>query len=129
MSSCILDASAILALLLEEDGAGVVADRLVGGLLSTVNLCEVVSFYARNHVAQDDIQDLIDTLPLELIELDAEVAMAAGLMRSITDRAGLSLGDRVCLAHAKLLEKPVVTADKAWSQVAMKLGVELILIR
>ena len=84
MSSCILDASAILALLLEEDGAGVVADRLVGGLLSTVNLCEVVSFYARNHVAQDDIQDLIDTLPLELIELDAEVAMAAGLMRSIT---------------------------------------------
>ncbi|UHD45841.1 hypothetical protein LUX29_00850 [Aureimonas altamirensis] len=52
-----------------------------------------------------------------------------GGRRSIWNEAGLSLGDRVCLAHAKLLKKPVVTADKAWSQVATKLGVELILIR
>lgn len=52
-----------------------------------------------------------------------------GGRRSITDKAGLLVGDRVCLAHAKLLKKPVVTADKAWSHFATKLGVELILIR
>lgn len=38
--------------------------------------------------------------------------------RPLTRDAGLSLGDRACLALARRLDAPVLTADTAWQGVA-----------
>jgi|GEM_PF-2780485 len=41
--------------------------------------------------------------------------------------AGLSLGERACLALALALGRPLVTADRVWGN--LDVGVEVILIR
>jgi PIN domain nuclease of toxin-antitoxin system len=50
-------------------------------------------------------------------------------MRTITDRAGLSLGDRFCLAQARRSGAAALTADRSWRVLAAPLGVEVELIR
>jgi len=52
--------------------------------------------------------------------------IAAGLWR-VSHRAGLSLGDRACLALGKTLGYAVVTADRVWE--SLDAGVEVVLIR
>jgi PIN domain nuclease of toxin-antitoxin system len=55
--------------------------------------------------------------------------MEAGLMRPIGEAAGLSLGERMCLAQAKRVGVKTFTADRAWRRVATSLGVAVELIR
>ena len=50
-------------------------------------------------------------------------------MRTLTDRIGLSLGDRFCLALARRTGLAALTADRAWSEVAEALGIAVTLIR
>ena len=65
------------------------------------------------------------TLILEpLTETDCiEIA----LLRPLTKASGLSLADRACLALAKRLDIPVLTADRSWAD--LNLGVAAQLIR
>ena len=58
MTSFVLDASAILALLLGEPGADKVRSGLDGSVMTTVNLAEVVSHYAKLGAARHDIEAL-----------------------------------------------------------------------
>jgi ribonuclease VapC len=44
-------------------------------------------------------------------------------------RSGLSLGDRVCLALARSLSAPPMTADRSWELWADELEVDVRLIR
>lgn len=43
-----------------------------------------------------------------------------------TRQLGLSLADRACLALARQLSLPVLTADHAWAEAALELEVKLI---
>jgi ribonuclease VapC len=44
-------------------------------------------------------------------------AIEVARLRPLTRDAGLSLGDRACLALARRLDAPVLTADSAWVDV------------
>ena len=66
--------------------------------------------------------DLVAILPL-----DEPQAQEAARLRPSTRAAGLSLADRACLALAKSLALPVLTADHAWS--ALQVGVTVEVIR
>ena len=125
----VLDASALLAALLDEPGRERVDAVISGAIMSTVNLAEVVGHFARLGADRSAIDLLLGGLPLTFVEPDTELAVEAGLMRSVGETAGLSLGDRFCLAQAKRSESVAVTADRAWQGVAAKLGVTVELIR
>lgn len=60
MSHVVLDASAVLALLLGEPGADRVKATLDGAALGAVNLAEVVSHYAKLGAARPDIETSYD---------------------------------------------------------------------
>jgi len=92
----ILDASALLALLLDEEGAGEVRRIFGGASMTTVNLAEVVSHFARLGAVRADIEAMLEPLPLQLVPADPELSYAAGMLRALTAPAGLSLGDRYC---------------------------------
>ncbi|GGE24311.1 hypothetical protein GCM10011390_49650 [Aureimonas endophytica] len=129
MSDVVLDASALIAMLRGEPGADYVAERLNGALISSVNYSEVVAHYARLDNAADEIQAMLEALPLVLVPVDRALAFEAGMMRKLGETAGLSLGDRFCLALAKSQGCPAVTADKAWLRVAEAVNVRVELLR
>ncbi|HEV8680725.1 MAG TPA: type II toxin-antitoxin system VapC family toxin [Stellaceae bacterium] len=129
MSRVILDASAVLALTRSEQGADKVADVLVGSAMSTVTLSEVVGYYARNGASEDQIHAILDVLRIERVPFDDELAYIAGLILPKTRGAGLSFGDRACLAVALRTGAKALTADRAWSRIADAVGVEIEVIR
>ena len=73
--------------------------------------------------------DILLSLPLIVIDLDARLAIAAGAMIAQTGPFGLSLGDHACLALAKREGLPAVTADRSWIGAAPLIGIEVRLIR
>lgn len=129
MTRPVLDASALLALLLKEPGADKVKAVIDGAIMSVVNLAEVVSHYAKLGSSRSDIESMLHPLPLALEPVDAELSYLAGMLRPITLPRGLSLGDRYCLALAKRLGVAALTAERRWSEVASAAGVEVELIR
>lgn len=124
-----LDASALLALLLAEPGAERVKAALDGAFLSAVNLAEVVSHYAKLGAERTDIEAMLRPLPIRVVPLDAELAYAAGMLRRVTLERGLSLGDRCCLALARRQGVPALTAERRWPEIADAAGVAVEVIR
>jgi ribonuclease VapC len=125
----VLDASALLAMLHGEPGGSVVTAALDNSAMATVNLAEVVGFYARRGVSDSEIGELLGSLPTQLHPFDERDAHAVGLLLPVTMSAGLSFGDRACLALARQLGAKAMTADRSWSRVAADAGVEIELIR
>jgi ribonuclease VapC len=124
--SVVLDASALLALLRSETGEGVVRDRIGESLISAVNWTEVVERRRVPDLPVEDLQEAMEAAGLGIVPFGATQANAAAGLKDPTRRLGLSLADRACLALGKLLDLPVVTADRAWAQLEVGIAVEVI---
>ena len=130
MSDIVLDASAVIAVLDDEPGSAKAAALMAHSeraVVSAVNLAEVVSRFALAGATDLEVRSLLAPLSLTVMPFHAEAAFATGRLRTSTSGAGLSLGDRACLALGAALKCPVVTADRAWSAVAG--DVEVIQVR
>lgn len=127
MNECVLDASALLALMFGEPGAERILALLPGAGIGAVNLSEVVAKLQERGVPDARIARDIAALDLAVVPFDAEQAMAAGTLRAATRGHGLSLGDRACLALAKARGVPAVTTDRGWA--ALDVGVEVVVAR
>ena len=127
MHEPVLDASAILALLNAEPGAEVVEAALPGAFTSTVNLSETVAKLAERGMPEGLIRVALGEIGLQVIPFDEDLAYQTGLLRVPTRSAGLSLGDRACLALGRRLKLPVLTTDRGWA--SLDVGVEVRLIR
>lgn len=127
MSSSVLDASALLALLNEEEGSEQVAELVsAGATISAVNLSEVAVKLSLVGMPEALIRETLDPLGLEIVPFDVELAYRAALLAGPTRAAGLSLGDRACLALAAQVGLPAVTADRAWRQLGLDVQVRVI---
>jgi PIN domain nuclease of toxin-antitoxin system len=120
-----LDASAVLALLNEEPGADEVEQLLDGALMSSVNLSEVIQKAEQHDVNTEGLEYDLESLGIEFRDFDVTSARPAAELWS--KGGGLSLGDRACLALAKLTGSEAVTADGRWTRA--KLTVEVRLVR
>ena len=127
MTTHVADASAILAMLDREPGHQRVAAALPATVMSTVNLAEIVTNLINKGIPAADARRTTESLEIETVPLDRELALATGALREVTRSHGLSLGDRACLALGRHLALPVLTADRAW--VELDVGVEVQLIR
>jgi PIN domain nuclease of toxin-antitoxin system len=123
----VADASAILAALKNEPFSNLDPRRLVGAIISAVNLCEVVSKLHDDGLNDIQADAAVSTLDLRVVAFDTSQARAAARLRSTTRPVGLSLGDRACLALGMHLGHPVITADRAWA--SLDIGVKVIVIR
>lgn len=144
----VLDASALLAFWLREDGGTVVRDALdtEGAFVASVNFAEVVA-------KMDDLQrGFAERLPDVPARVASEAtvtafrpvlqagrlvvepftlgdAVVSGQLRAVTKKRGLSLGDRACLGLGKRLGLDVLTADRSWASVAGAIGLVVRMIR
>lgn len=125
----VLDTSAVLALLFKELGHELVHDALrQGAAISAVNLAEAVTRLVRDGMAGDQAALAVSSLPLDLHELNEELAVQTGALYAETRRFGLSLGDRACLALARQLKMAALTGDRVWLELAPMIGVEVRLL-
>ncbi|MHB8763315.1 MAG: type II toxin-antitoxin system VapC family toxin [Deferrisomatales bacterium] len=127
MAGVVLDASALLAFLHGEPGADRVESELQTAQVSSVNWSEVVQKALGRGVDTRGLRSDLEALGLEIVSFTAEHAEEAARLWPFTRPLGLSLGDRACLALARLADRAAVTADGDW--VKAEFGVEVLLIR
>jgi len=119
MSKPVLDASAILAAMLSEQGGDAVGPMLATSIVSAVNVAEVLSKLSENGMLDDETVSDFRQLGLEIVDYDIEQAVKVAELRSLTKHLGLSLGDRSCLALAILRDATAITADRSWTTLTM----------
>ena len=126
---CVLDASAVLAWLLAEDGKDQVESALEGSTISAVNLAEVLYRASDEGFAIDGLTQDIEGFGVTVVPFTGEDARAVERIRSVSRRKGLnvSLADAACLATADRLGLPVMGADHEWQR--LELDVEIRMIR
>jgi ribonuclease VapC len=126
-AEAVLDASALLAWLVQERGADVVAEYLPRAVISAVNLSEVLYRGQRLGRNVANLPARLGHLGLRVEPFTADDALLATAIYAGDRRHLLSLADRCCLATAIRLALPAVTGDRAWS--TLDLGVEVLAFR
>jgi ribonuclease VapC len=116
-NAAVLDASALLAVLTGEPGAGYVERYLPGAVISAVNLSEAAGKLMERGAPLEAVKAAIASIGLVVFDFDEVQAMAAAALRPRTRALGLSLGDRACLALGETRGGKVLTCDTAWSAV------------
>lgn len=130
--TAVLDASALLALLEGEPGAERVAEALErGAYLGAVNLAEVLSKLADWGEDPAEAQARMEQVGLlgaavEVLPFTGEDALEVARLRALTRAYGLSFGDRACLALARRLGLPALTAERAWAELDLGIPVEVL---
>ena len=131
--TCVLDASALLCYLQDEPGSDRVGEALgEGAAISAINWAEVLSKLADRGENPDAVsrrlsdQGLLGQA-LAVQPLDETMARDIARLRPLTRPVGLSLADRACVALARKLDVPAITADRAWK--SLKLGVRIQILR
>jgi PIN domain nuclease of toxin-antitoxin system len=113
----VLDASAVLAVLNGEPGEKKVIPLLTESAVSSVNLTEVAAKLLEAGMDEASAQIAVSVLGIgKIVDFSEELAWETARLRPLTKQYGLSLGDRACLALARKLNVPAVTADKEWSK-------------
>ena len=125
--AAVLDASAVLAVAFCEPGADVVQEHMAEARLTVVNWCEALGRWRQRGRAATDLGLMLAESGVRLEPVTPGDAGAAAELLAAHPSAGLSLGDRFCLATARRLQRPVLTADRRWAEVEH--GVEVLVIR
>jgi ribonuclease VapC len=126
MAECVVDSSVLLAYLNAEPSVGDLEAALFGAVLSAVNFAEVVSKLKEMRRDVVEASELIATFRLTIHPADEGLAFRAGSLRAETRHLGLSLGDRFCLALGERLGLPILTADRAWGELARGFGIRVV---
>ncbi|KAB2876029.1 MAG: type II toxin-antitoxin system VapC family toxin [Bauldia sp.] len=126
MSEIVLDASVVLAAILEEPGHEVMLELRDAALMSAVNLAEARTRLIDHGYDRQSIDTSIGLLNIKVIDFDTELAVMSAELRPATRAAGLSLGDRACLALALKLGAVALTADRAWAGIETAVEVRVV---
>lgn len=127
----LLDTSAVLGYLKNEPGKELIESALLTGqaCISHVNQAEVISKLLDWGLSFDEAQQALGKLALASEPFSTETAHETARLRPLTRAHGLSLGDRACLATARLRQHQVLTGDRDWLKLANTLGLTIVSFR
>ncbi|HEX8555098.1 MAG TPA: type II toxin-antitoxin system VapC family toxin [Sphingomonas sp.] len=120
MTSAVLDASAVLALIRDEPGGDKVIEHIGRAAISAVNLHEIVKELFASGLEEPVIRELLGELRLDVRAHDTAAAYAAAALHEQTKQFGRGLGDKACMALALSLDVPALTTDTEWRKVKVK---------
>jgi ribonuclease VapC len=127
----VMDSSALLALTRGEPGFDTVQELLHREecAISSVNMAEVGTKLIDYGLPAQELLRIVNQFQIDVIDFNTEQAIVSAQLRPLTRAAGLSLGDRACLALAKLMDGIAVTTDQAWQDVRISADVRVLMIR
>ena len=127
--SVVLDASALLAALQNEQGGDVVNELVLNPenkvVMSALNWSEVFDRLLRSGISEEIVAEMLDALELEIMDFNQEQARMAASCRMLAP--ALSLADRACLVLAKTRRIEAWTMDKVWQR--LNIGVRVKVLR
>jgi ribonuclease VapC len=115
----VFDASAALAIIRAEPGANQIGQFCGDGLISTVNVQEVVKTLLWNGIDVDLARTYVDGLLLDVRAHQVDDAYQAAQLVQYTSSIGSGIGDRTCMALAIAEGLPALTRDRAWSRLTI----------
>jgi ribonuclease VapC len=126
VSRIVLDASALLAVLLQERGAEVVEQRVAGAAISTVNYSEVLKKAVEKGGTLEGAASVVRGLQMEIVPFEEWHAIETARLYPSTKENGLSMADRASLCLALDLDARLYTADKRLAGVDVPIDFMLI---
>jgi len=129
MSSIIIDAHALMVFLEKEQGYEKIetmfmtaAEEDIPLLMTTVNFGEVYYIILREVGKEkaDEIEALIRTLPIDIIDVDVELAREAAKFKAIKK---MSYADCFAAALAKLRNGELITGDQEFKEVEGEISI------
>lgn len=125
----VVDASAVMALMLAEPGADQVLRIVRRSLMSAVNVSECCARGVERGASAEDVLSIIRGYEITVVPFDLQGALDAARLREPTRPLGASLGDRACLALGHRHGAPVYTGDRRLADLDAAIGIEVRLIR
>ena len=122
----VIDSSAILAILFDETGAEQAKKLGAQGVISSVNLCEIILKCGSKSFGPDDVMDFLDGSGYSIAPFDEAMAIIAADIKRLDSTKNLSLADCACLACAISLGMEIVTADRAWAELSLACKIHVI---
>ena len=120
----VLDTSAVLAMLYEEEGADKARSFTDPGSISLVNVAEVLTDLLRSGYRDvAGAMSALDDLQLRVRSVYESHALRVAELKQVR---GLSLGDCFCIALGEATGEPLITADRQWATLDLAVPVELI---
>lgn len=113
----VLDASALLSILLDEPGRARVNQIVDRAQIHAVNLAEVIARLVRAGMPPEKAIEILAGLYLDVDEgFGTAQAEFCGTLLGTRRDLGLSLGDCVCLTAAAVSGAVAVTANRRWKE-------------
>lgn len=126
VTSIVLDASAVIAVLRSEPGADMVLSALSDAVISAVNYSEVLKKTIERGGASYTAASFIRGLSIAVIPFDEALAQASAALYLQTKQHGLSFADRACLALGVQRNCKVLTSERRMGLVVLPIKVKLI---
>jgi len=126
VNKAVLDSSIILAILRGETINTAIYQKIEGGFLSAVNLAEILTKVTEDPLIEDDAADGLIALLAPVVPFTESQAAKVAMLRLPIKSAGLSLGDRACIALGMELDADIYTADRAWAKLNLPCRIHVI---
>lgn len=125
--NAVIDASALLAVLLDEQGATTVIPVMRGSAISALNASECFSRAVDRGASAGGVAAMLRDFEMEVVSFGLHEAQAVADLRPRMRAVGASLSDRACLALAMARTAPLYTGDRRLAD--LDLGIDIRLIR
>jgi ribonuclease VapC len=126
VTSVVLDASAVLAIVNAEPGADLVRASLSGAIMSAVNYSEVLKKTVERGGTSEAAAAFVRGLSVAVIPFDETLAAVSADLCPQTKQHGLSLADRACLALGIQQNRKVLTSERRMALPTLSIKVKLI---
>lgn len=126
VNNSILDSSVLIAVLRDEHADPDILDVVQGAMMSAVNVAEVWTKIHDLGLTHAPKTEIMFSLLSSIVPFTEAQARVAADLRIATRHAGLSLGDRACLALALSVGGKVYTADRQWAGLTVDCDIHLI---
>lgn len=123
MASYVLDTTALTTLLRREPGFEKVLPYVYGGLISSVNMAEVLALCLASNADLDDCKRELAKLQLMEVSFDDEQATVAARIMTTEAAASLSFPDLAALSLGAMRKSTLITARSEMANT--KLGVKI----